>query len=58
MPSGDDHPRWVDAALQEPNLDRALDRGAARGGTELAVDRECLALDRVARDDSLLAISG
>ena len=44
-------PRRVDRALQEPDLDGALDRLAARGGAQLAVDRDRLGLDGVARDE-------
>ena len=44
-------PRGVDRALEEPELDRALDRVTARRDAELAIDRDRLALDGVARDE-------
>src|SRR4051812_45264009 len=38
-------------ALEEPNLDGTVDRLAARGSAELAVDRHRFRLDRVAREE-------
>ena len=44
-------PRRIDRALQQPDLDSALDRLAARRDAELAVDRDRLGLRGVARDE-------
>src|SRR4051812_45443609 len=42
--------RRIDRALQQPDLDRMLDRNAPGGSVELAVDRDGHSLDRVRRD--------
>ena len=43
--------RRVDRALQEPHFDGTLDRLAARGSAQLAVDRDRFGLDGVAREE-------